>query len=83
MTIEKELKKKSIFSDDVDILVLQRNALDSYLTILIDKILSTNSDANRKELKNSNYLIQANYQNHPEKMIGENVRITRKLSKKI
>ena len=77
MTIEKELKKKPIFSDDVDILVLQRNALDSYLTILIDKILSTNSDANRKELKNSNYLIQANYQNHPEKMIGENVRITR------
>ena len=77
MTIEKELKKKSLFSDDVDILVLQRNALDSYLTILIDKILSTNSDANRKELINSNYLIQANYQNHPEKMIGENVRITR------
>ena len=51
--------------------------MSNLFKLLIDKILSTNSDANRKELKNSNYLIQANYQNHPEKMIGENVRITR------
>jgi hypothetical protein len=56
------LKKKPLCLDDLDILVLLRNALDDYLTILIDKILSANSDANGKNLTNSNY------QKHPEKM---------------